>query len=190
MLVTSSAVSSAGPPTPAAPAKPATDTRVRLDKLEPPLRRRYAAWRGHHGAGDVARAKATIERWACKDATFDASRGVSRCADTPQPNDEELEELEVARLVADPHVSVELWLESADAARSLEHDGFHLWPGNDTTSKIEPIGDGKHQPRIYEVHIIKLDLHAMDRLLVEPGVIVVRLRLPRSLEARDEPLGE
>ena len=157
------------------------------DKLEPGLRAHYLAWRDHHGASDLEHAKRTVDRWDCKDATFDAARGVSRCQEARPPNDAEYAELEAARLVVDPHVQIEVWLVSREAAAALEAAGVHLWSDSEV-EKIQPIDVVDLHRTVYEVHILPFDLHDMDALLARPEVIRVRERELRELEDRPEPL--
>lgn len=152
-----------------------------LDKLEPPLRNQYAAWLDRQSGSDRSTAKRTVERWECKDPSFDETRGVSRCADEAPPNDAEYAELEIARLVVDPHVDIEIWMASEESALALEASGFHLWSG-DHAPKVQPINALERHRTVYAIHILPIDLHVLDRLLANSAVISIRRTTVEDVE--------
>jgi hypothetical protein len=151
----------------------ATGSIPSVDKLEPPLRDQYTAWLDRQSERDHATAKRTVERWECKAASYDETRGVSRCADEAPPSDAEYAELEIARLVVDPHVDIEVWMASEDSALALEPAGFHLWSST-RAPKLQPIHALDLHRTVYAIHILPIDLHALDRLLASPAVISIR----------------
>ena len=157
-----------------------------LDKLAPALRERYVTWRDHHSERDRVHAEAIVERWQCKDASYDEQRGVSRCVDMPAPTNEEYAQLEAARLVLDPHIYVAVWLESEQAALALESEGIHLW-SNHRHPKIQRINAGELHRTVFQILIFPLALDHVEELLARPGVICVRHKSLDSVDPPDEP---
>jgi hypothetical protein len=152
-----------------------------LAKLAPPLHDQYVAWLARQSPRDRAAAQRTVDRWKCPD---DARLP---CPDRV-PNDAEYAELEIARLVVDPHVDVEVWMASEDSALALEAAGFHLWSSSHVP-KIQPATAVALHRTVYWIHIMPSDLHALAKLLANPDVISIRRTTLQQVEHRhDEPL--
>lgn len=109
------------------------------------------------------------------------TRGGSRCADETPPSDAEFAELEVARLVVDPHVDIEVWMASRDSALALETAGFHLW-SSDRAPKLQAINAVDLHRTVYALHILPIDLHRLDRLLADPDVVAIRRTTVEDVE--------
>jgi hypothetical protein len=171
------------PPPPPPPAPPPVAPPPDTDKIEPPLREQYLAWRDH--PIDPAEAARIVDRWTCHDARYDETRGVSRCEDMPHSTAAEYEELEAARLVLDPHAYVEVWADSELSARALAMTGVRLFSSRNVPEVHQAfdVSPSRHVDRtVYVIYIMPIDLHDLGRLIANPVVLSVRRRELASID--------
>jgi hypothetical protein len=137
-------------------------------KLDANLAHIYGTWSAHHGPADRERAK----RW------------VERGQDGSQVTNEEMREIEAARIVLEPTVDVSVDVDTQQDAAELAANGFKFWAPIGEPKRVHLVDLGRDVVRVY---ISNLRLDAIEKLVGYHGVIGVSYAPTAWMNAYREP---